>query len=224
MLNLAAIGKSYGPHAVLRDVSFDVTDGELCAIVGPSGSGKSTLMNLLGLLDRPTVGMLHFGGRDVGGLSPAQAAAMRNQLIGFVFQSFELLPRLTALQNVALPLMYRGVTKAHREAKAAQLLERVGLGNRRMSLSSELSGGQRQRVAIARALVGAPKLILADEPTGSLDSSTSDEVMELLLDLNQKSAVTTIIITHDNDVAARCPRQISILDGRVARDCRVAEA
>ena len=149
---------------------------------------------------------------------------MRNQLIGFVFQSFELLPRLTALQNVALPLMYRGVTKAHREAKAAQLLERVGLGNRRMSLSSELSGGQRQRVAIARALVGAPKLILADEPTGSLDSSTSDEVMELLLDLNQKSAVTTIIITHDNDVAARCPRQISILDGRVARDCRVAEA
>jgi putative ABC transport system ATP-binding protein len=177
-------------------------------------------MNLIGLLDRPTRGALSIDGQNVGELSAAEAAAMRNRLLGFVFQSFELLPRLTALQNVALPLLYRGEPKAERERRAAAILAKVGLEDRRDFRPGQLSGGQRQRVAIARALVGDPKILLADEPTGSLDSATSREIMDLFVDLNRRIGVTTIIITHDRGLAERCDRQIEILDGAIVRDGR----
>ena len=218
MLQLSGIGKVYGPTSVLSNVSFRVGSGELCAILGPSGSGKSTLMNLVGLLDQPSAGRLEINGQDVSRLSVSEAAAMRNQLVGFVFQSFELLPRLTALQNVAMPLLYRGQGRAKREARAMEILTRVGLERRAGFTPGKLSGGQRQRVAIARALVGDPKILLADEPTGSLDSLTSREVMDLFIDLNRRLGVTTIIITHDRGLAERCDRQIEILDGEVVRD------
>ena len=218
MLQLSEIAKAYGPTSVLRNVSFEVGSGELCAILGPSGSGKSTLMNLIGLLDQPSGGRLAINGRDASGLSAGEVAAMRNQLVGFVFQSFELMPRLTALQNVALPLLYRGHGRTERESRAAEMLARVGLEHRASFTPGTLSGGQRQRVAIARALVGDPKLVLADEPTGSLDSATSREVMDLFADFNRRLGVTTIIITHDRGLAERCDRQIELLDGEIVRD------
>jgi putative ABC transport system ATP-binding protein len=222
VLELLNLTKSYGPPdratPVLRDINFRVEAGAFCAIVGPSGSGKSTLMNIIGLLDRPTAGVLRLDGFDVDFGSREEEARFRGAAIGFVFQSFHLLPRLTAWENVALPLIYAGVARREREPRALAMLDRVGLADRTHARPGELSGGQRQRVALARALIRDPKLILADEPTGSLDSVTAREVMALLRDLNQRLGVTVLMVTHDRDLANSCARRIEVLDGRVVAD------
>jgi putative ABC transport system ATP-binding protein len=226
MLRLFDVEKQYGlpdrPIPVLRDVTFGVGPGEFCAILGPSGSGKSTLMNIIGLLDRPSAGRVELDGAAVDFSLPEATARLRNQTLGFVFQAFHLLPRLTAWENVALPLLYRRVDRAERKTQALAMLEQVGLADRATHLPSELSGGQKQRVALARALVGDPKLILADEPTGSLDSVTAGEVMTLLGDLNRRLGVTILMVTHDRDLASRCDRRIEVLDGRIVHDTAVA--
>jgi putative ABC transport system ATP-binding protein len=192
-----------------------VPAGDYLAIVGPSGSGKSTLMHLLGGLDRPTSGQLLIGGRDVSRLSAPEMAALRNRTIGFVFQSFHLLPRSSAVDNVALPLVYAGVRAGERRRRAAEMLDRVGLGHRLRHRPNQLSGGEQQRVAIARALIGAPRLLLADEPTGNLDSATGAEVLALLESLNAESGVAVVLVTHDHEVAARARREIRMRDGLV---------
>ncbi|MGH7021202.1 MAG: ABC transporter ATP-binding protein [Brevundimonas sp.] len=189
--------------------------GVFAALVGPSGSGKSTLLNLIGILDRPDCGEVVIDGRSVAALSPTEAARLRNELIGFVFQSFHLLSRLTAWENVALPLFHRGVGLSERKARAMAMLDRVGLSDRTDHRPEQLSGGQRQRVAIARALVGEPGLILADEPTGNLDSAAGAQVMELMRTLNRDLGVTILMVTHDNDMAKLCDRVIEIRDGRI---------
>ena len=196
----------------LRSVSLTIDDGDYVAIVGTSGSGKSTLMHLLGALDRPTAGTLTIGGRDVAGLGPAEMAKLRNETIGFVFQSFHLLARTTARDNVALPLVYRGIRRRERRARAAEMLERVGLGHRLDHRPNQMSGGEQQRVAIARALVTGPAVLLADEPTGNLDSATGESVLALLESLNA-DGVAIVLVTHDKDVAARARRQIVMRDG-----------
>ena len=222
MLHLNNIDKSYGsvarPVRALRGVSLSIAEGEFGAILGPSGSGKSTLLNIIGLLERPDRGRLRFGDVDVENASREERARLRNRLLGFVFQSFQLLPRLTAWQNVALPLLYRGAARRDRRAPALAMLERVGLADRAEHFPNELSGGQRQRVALARALIGAPRLVLADEPTGSLDSVSACEAMDLLRALNRRLGVTMLIVTHDRDLAERCDRRIEILDGRIVSD------
>ena len=197
----------------LRGVSLKVERGDYAAVVGPSGSGKSTLMHLLGGLDRPTSGVLRVGGRDVAGLSEDELAEVRNATIGFVFQSFQLLGRTSAVDNVAMPLVYRGTRRAERRARARAALERVGMGHRLEHRPSQLSGGEQQRVAIARALVGEPQVLLADEPTGNLDTRTGEEVMALLEALNAEQGVAVVLVTHDLDVAARAARQIRVRDG-----------
>jgi putative ABC transport system ATP-binding protein len=201
-------------HA-LAGASIRVDEGEFVAIIGPSGSGKSTLMNILGCLDRPTSGTYILDGTPVEELDDDGLALVRSRMIGFVFQSYNLLPRTSALENVATPLLYQGVPKKERLARAKAALERMGLGDRLDHEPSELSGGQQQRVAIARALVTEPRLILADEPTGNLDSHTGEEVLELFHQLND-AGVTIVLITHDSDVAVRATRQIHVLDGMVA--------
>lgn len=201
----------------LDGVSFTVDAGEWVALVGQSGSGKSTLMNVLGCLDTPTSGTYHLHGADVRGLDDAQLADLRNREIGFVFQTFQLLPRATALANVMLPLVYRGVPRRLRREQAAAALEAVGLGHRMHHRPNELSGGQRQRVAIARALVGAPSILLADEPTGNLDSATGEEIIRLFQELHRKGH-TIVLVTHEPKLAARCPRAIRLMDGRVVAD------
>jgi putative ABC transport system ATP-binding protein len=201
----------------LDGVSFDIHAGEYVAIVGQSGSGKSTLMNLLGCLDTATAGTYRLNGADVETLSDDQLADLRNREIGFVFQTFQLLPRATALANVELPLVYRGVPRRERRARAEQALRSVGLGNRMHHQPNELSGGQRQRVAIARALVGEPSLLLADEPTGNLDSQTGEEIVRLFGELHQRGH-TIILVTHEPRLAARCPRAIKLMDGRILGD------
>ncbi len=201
--------------AALRGVSLCVQAGDYVAIVGPSGSGKSTLMHLLGALDRPTKGRLLIDGRDVATLSAPEMAKLRNETIGFVFQSFHLLPRTTALDNVALPLVYRGLNARDRRARAAATLERVGLGHRKSHRPNQMSGGEQQRVAIARALVTEPKLLLADEPTGNLDTKTGVAVLDLLEELNRESGVALVIVTHDLDVAARARTKVTMRDGLV---------
>jgi putative ABC transport system ATP-binding protein len=204
-------------HA-LREVSLKVEPGEALAIMGPSGSGKSTLLAILGCLDIPTTGRYRLLGHDVSSMSPAHLARIRCQNIGFVFQGFNLLPRLTALENVELPQMYLGATGPRgRRRKAAEMLARVGLGERLGHLPSQLSGGQQQRVAIARALVNSPGLILADEPTGALDSVTGGEIMDLLLEINQQGTAV-VVVTHEADIAARLKRQLLLRDGRIERD------
>ncbi len=208
--------REYGV-AALRGLSFDVWPGEFVAIVGPSGSGKSTLLNLLGALDRPTTGTVRIDGRDVATLSDAQLARLRNSEIGFVFQQFHLLPRTSALDNVALPLVYAGVVRRERLARARAALDAVGLGHRLEHHPAELSGGEQQRVAIARALVTDPRILLADEPTGNLDTATGNEVMRLLERLNAERGTALIVITHDRDVASMAPRQIRLRDGRIER-------
>jgi putative ABC transport system ATP-binding protein len=198
----------------LRGVSLTVQPGDYLAIVGASGSGKSTLMHLLGGLDRPTAGTLLIGGRDVAGLTPAEMSKLRNETIGFVFQSFHLLTRTTAQDNVALPLVYRGVGRRERRARAVAMLERVGLGHRVDHRPNQMSGGEQQRVAIARALVTGPSVLLADEPTGNLDSTTGRSVLALLESLNS-DGVAVVLVTHDREVAARARHQILMRDGLI---------
>ena len=204
-------------HA-LRGVSLRIEAGEYAAIVGPSGSGKSTLMHLLGLLDRPSSGVITVGGRDATSLSDSELAVLRNETIGFVFQSFQLLARTAAIDNVALPLLYRGVAKKERRERAAAALDAVGLGDRKGHKATELSGGEQQRVAIARALVGEPQLLLADEPTGNLDTRTGGEVMDTLEQLNAERGVAVVLVTHDQDIAVRTGRQVYFRDGLIERD------
>ncbi|QRE76189.1 ABC transporter ATP-binding protein [Methylobacterium aquaticum] len=222
MLTLENVTKTYRSHSgalpVLSRVNLDIRGGELCAITGASGSGKTTLMNIIGLLDRADAGTIRFNGIPAHDLTEDEIASLRNRLIGFVFQSFHLLPNLSAVDNVALPLLYRGVGRTARRAKAADALDRVGLAARVAHHPAEMSGGQRQRVAIARALVGEPSLLLADEPTGNLDSRTADEIMTLFLTLNRQLGVTILIVTHDATIAARCLRRIVMRDGRVLDD------
>ncbi len=205
----------------LRGVSLDIDAGEFVAIRGPSGSGKSTLMNLIGCLDRPTTGRYLLDGKDVAPLDRDALARIRNRFLGFVFQSFNLLPRTSALENVELPLLYAGVPRAERHRRAARALERVGLGDRLEHTPNRLSGGQQQRVAIARALVTEPKIILADEPTGNLDSRTSVEVMALFQEL-ESSGITIVLVTHEADIATYVSRQIVVRDGHIASDRRQA--
>ena len=219
LISLQGIGKRYqlaGQElCILNDVSLSISRGDSCGILGASGSGKSTLLNILGLLDLPNGGQYHFAGHDIFNASPDELAAIRNQQIGFVFQSFNLLPRLSALDNVALPLSYRGVSRHESVEQAQRMLEQVGLAERAHHRPADLSGGQRQRVAIARALVGKPSVILADEPTGNLDSGTAQDIMDLLLALNREQQVTLIIVTHDPNIADRLERKILVRNGVV---------
>ena len=201
----------------LAGVDLDIARNEYVALVGPSGSGKSTLMNIIGCLDTPTSGSYLLNGRDTAKLGEVELAHVRNREIGFVFQSFHLLPRLTVLQNVMQPLVYRGTPAAERRQRASAALEKVGLGNRQGHRPNELSGGQRQRVAVARALVGEPSLLLADEPTGNLDSRTSAEIMALFDELHAQGQ-TVMVVTHEPDIAAHCRRTVRIGDGLVVSD------
>jgi putative ABC transport system ATP-binding protein len=201
----------------LRDIHFNISRGEFVAIVGQSGSGKSTLMNILGCLDTPSAGQYRLSGRDVSTLSDDELADVRNLEIGFVFQSFQLLPRASALENVELPLIYRGIGKKDRRERAIDAMRLVGLEDRMKHKPAELSGGQRQRVAIARALVTQPSLLLADEPTGNLDSKTGEEIVGLFLQLHSRGN-TIILVTHEPKLAARCPRAVRIVDGLVIAD------
>ncbi|MBL9098074.1 MAG: ABC transporter ATP-binding protein [Alphaproteobacteria bacterium] len=208
-----------GAHevAAVRDVTLTIGAGEYVAVMGPSGSGKSTFMNLVGALDVPTVGTISIAGRALNELDGDALASLRNRTIGFVFQQFNLLSRTSALGNVMLPLDYSGLTRAEAEVRARATLVRVGLGERMSHGPSELSGGQQQRVAIARAIVNEPQILLADEPTGALDSATSEEIMTLFRELN-RGGITVILITHEPDVAAHARRQIRFKDGRVVSD------
>jgi len=203
-------------HA-LRDIHLGIEAGEYLAIMGPSGSGKSTMLNLLGLLDRPDAGTYRLEGRDVTTLSPAEQARVRSHRIGFVFQSFHLVPRLTAAENIALPMMLAGIPSVERKARVARALADFGLQERAHHRPDQLSGGQRQRVAIARATVMQPAVLLADEPTGNLDRATGEEVVRLLEELNARG-VTLIVVTHDQALGARARRQIAMLDGAIASD------
>jgi putative ABC transport system ATP-binding protein len=199
----------------LRGVTVEVERGDYVSIVGRSGSGKSTLMHLLGGLDRPTTGRLLIDGRDVAGLSPPEMAELRNTTIGFVFQSFHLLPRTSAVENVALPLVYAGLRAPQRRRRAVAMLERVGLGHRLDHRPGQLSGGEQQRVAIARALVTEPTVLLADEPTGNLDTASGRAVLDLLEELNAERGVALVVVTHDREVAARAHREITMSDGEI---------
>ena len=224
LIEVSQLTKSYtlGDQTVhaLAGVSLCIAAGEFVAIMGASGSGKSTLMNILGCLDVPTTGHYALAGEAVEGMSPDELAGVRNRRIGFVFQQFNLLPRTSALENVELPMIYAGVKAADRHPRAMLALQRVGLGERTGHTPAELSGGQQQRVAIARALVNNPQLILADEPTGALDTTTSEEVMRLLRDLNAQG-ITIVLVTHEPDIAAWARRKIVVRDGRILEDTGV---
>jgi putative ABC transport system ATP-binding protein len=211
-----------GVFPVLKDVNLTIDDGDYVAIMGPSGSGKSTFMNILGCLDRPTKGEYILDGHSVKSLSSNELAKLRNKTIGFVFQGFNLLARSTLVENVSLPLVYAEDQKELRTKIAKNILERMGLGNYFDSKPSQISGGQEQRVAIARALVNQPRIILADEPTGNLDSKTSDEIMKIFDELNQIGN-TIIIVTHENDIAEHASRQVRFLDGKIVEDSRNKE-
>lgn len=219
VIRMTGVHKHYALDGVqvhaLRGIDLVVQPGEFVAIMGPSGSGKSTLMNILGCLDTPEEGRYWLNGADVVAMSEDGRAAVRNRTIGFVFQGFNLLPRTSALENVETPLIYAGVSKGDREKRAVAMLERVGLGDRMAHLPNQLSGGQQQRVAIARALVNQPALMLADEPTGNLDTATSAEIMDLLGNLNEQEKLTIVMITHEADVAKRAGRRMLLQDGRL---------
>ena len=222
LLQLRNVTKIYGTGeaavAALGGIDLDIHDGEFVAVMGPSGSGKSTAMNILGCLDTPTEGAYHFRGADVGSLTRDQRALLRRYYIGFVFQGYNLLKRTTAQENLELPLVYRGVDKAERRAKARQALEQVGLGDRGHHTAAELSGGQQQRVAIARALVSEPLVMFADEPTGNLDTAKSHEIMALLKSLNETRHLTIVLVTHEEDIAAYAKRQVRFRDGHIESD------
>ncbi|QOR36618.1 ABC transporter ATP-binding protein [Clostridium sp. 'deep sea'] len=227
MLKLQEIDKIYGQGDIqvnaLKKVSFNVDQGEFVAIMGQSGSGKSTLMNIIGCLDRPTNGIYEIDEANVANLKEDDLAQIRNKKIGFVFQSFNLLPRVTALQNVELPLVYSHVPQAERRKRAMSALSRVGLAERTHHRPNELSGGQKQRVAIARALVSNPTVILADEPTGNLDTATTKEIMNLFCELNDEG-VTIIIVTHEDDVAEYTKRVVTLRDGEIISNKQINEA
>jgi len=219
-LELSGVTKTYDgtpPVRALVDVDLSIEDGELIGILGPSGSGKSTLLHIMGTLDRATSGTVRVAGLDVAQQSDKDLSAIRSRQIGFVFQQFFLLAGESALDNVADGLLYTGMPMPDRRDLAYESLDRVGLRNRASHMATKLSGGERQRVAIARAVIGSPRIVLADEPTGNLDSTTGSAIVELLEDLNSEGA-TIVVITHDRDIAKRLPRQVAILDGRIARD------
>ena len=223
LVQIEDLSKIYNPGEnevrALDHVNLEIEDQEFVAIIGHSGSGKSTLMNMLGCLDVPTSGTYRLHGKDFSDLSDDELSDIRNKEIGFVFQGFNLIQNLTALENVELPLIYRKVPKAKREELAVNALEKVGLGHRMDHRPAQMSGGQQQRVAIARAIAQAPPIILADEPTGNLDSTSTEEIMQILKDLH-KEGRTVIIITHDNDIAKQAPRRIMIKDGKVESDTK----
>jgi putative ABC transport system ATP-binding protein len=219
MIELEYITKTYllGKETVnvLNKISLKIEQGEFVAIMGPSGSGKSTLMNMIGCLDKPTTGNYTLSGENVSHYSDNELARVRNQSIGFVFQQFHLLPRLSALKNVELPMIYAGISKSERQSRAEEALKKVGLADRMDHLPNALSGGQKQRVAIARAIVNKPKIILADEPTGALDSKTSIDIMEQFRELNEEEGVTVIVVTHESEVASYAERTIFVRDGMI---------
>ena len=221
VIRVAGLGKSYvtaaGLFPALKGVNLSIARGEFVAIMGPSGSGKSTFMNLLGCLDTPTFGDYFLTGRNVAHMGSDELAVLRNRTIGFVFQGFNLLPRMSLEDNVALPLVYSGVERPERRAKGRQMLARVGLASYAESLPARISGGQQQRVAIARALINSPSLILADEPTGNLDSHTSEEIMALFGELNDEG-ITVVLVTHEPDIAAHAKRQVRFFDGHIVHD------
>ena len=221
VIRVVGLGKSYATAAglfpALRGVDLDIQRGEYIAIMGPSGSGKSTFMNLLGCLDTPTTGDYFLAGENVASMDKDALARLRNRTLGFVFQGFNLLPRMSLQDNVALPLVYAGVETEARRAVAREVLDKVGLGKYAESLPARISGGQQQRVAIARALVNKPRLILADEPTGNLDSHTSEEIMRLFGELNAEG-ITIVLVTHEPDIAAHAKRQVRFLDGLIVDD------
>ncbi|MCR2821680.1 ABC transporter ATP-binding protein [Lederbergia panacisoli] len=223
MMKLSEITKVYGNGSlqvpVLHDINLTIEDGEFVSIMGPSGSGKSTLMNIIGFLDYPTSGTYELNGEKIGLVKENKLAQLRNMHIGFVFQQFFLLPRANALKNVESTLIYAGVSKRERTERAMEMLEKVGLEDRMKHLPNQLSGGQKQRVAIARALVNQPSIILADEPTGALDSKTSEQIMQLLVQLN-KEGKTVIIVTHEEEIAKYTNRIITLKDGRITDDRR----
>jgi putative ABC transport system ATP-binding protein len=227
-MELIGVTKEYGQGesyvAALAGIDLRIQRGELVAVMGPSGSGKSTCMNVLGCLDTPTRGNYVFRGVDVGSLSHDQLALLRRNYLGFVFQGFNLLARTSALENVELPLIYRGITAKDRRARALSALHDVGLDGREHHTPAELSGGQQQRVAIARAMVTEPSLLLADEPTGNLDSTRSREIMELIVRLNRERGITVVFVTHEADVAEHARRVITFHDGRIALDERKGDA
>ena len=223
IISLKNINKSFplelgGEQQVLFDINFTVKSGEFVAIMGPSGSGKSTCMNIIGALDTPSSGVYELYGRDVTGLTPDELATVRNEHIGFVFQQFNLLPKRSVLDNVMLPLMYRGLPMDERVRRAREMLRRVGLENFESYLPTQLSGGMKQRVAIARALAGAPKLILADEPTGALDSKMGNEILQFFKELNKDLGITIVMITHEFDIAKYADRLVHIRDGKINYD------
>jgi putative ABC transport system ATP-binding protein len=227
LISLRGVTRVYGEgdaavHA-LRGVDLDIAEGEFVAIMGPSGSGKSTAMNIIGALDTPTGGSYRFSGADVGGFDRHQRALLRRNYLGFVFQGFNLLARTSALDNVELPLIYKGIGRAERRARARSVLERVGLGHRLDKAPSKLSGGEQQRVAIARAIASEPAVLLADEPTGNLDTARSREIMDLISRLNHEEGITVIMVTHEPDMAAYCDRLVHFVDGQIESDSRNPE-
>ena len=221
VIRIEGLHKSYetsaGLFPALKEVSLSIAGGEFVAIMGPSGSGKSTFMNILGCLDKPSAGRYVLDGRSVAGLGKDELALLRNRTIGFVFQGFNLLPRMSLLENVALPLIYCGVEREERHRRAHELLARVGLGSYASSMPNKISGGQQQRVAIARALVNRPRLILADEPTGNLDSQTGEEIMALFEELNREGIII-VLVTHEEDIARHAKRKVRFFDGRIVSD------
>lgn len=226
MIDIRRLKKVYSMTAIeviaLDDITFKIAKGEFVAIMGPSGSGKSTLMHILGCLDRPTAGLYYLDNQDISRASDNKLAVIRNQKIGFVFQQFNLLGRISALNNVEVPLIYGGISKRKRQSLAKAALEKVGLGDRIHHRPNEVSGGQKQRVAIARALINNPSILLADEPTGALDTKTGNEIMNIFHQLNEMGH-TIIVVTHEEDVAKQAKRIIRLLDGRIITDQQVAK-